>query len=172
MSFHKWLLLASVSSGWAPVAYSLFRGSLGLLWVWPTVLLAYCFCSGSQSMWDFRCTLKSRVSISCSPGSRESKPYQPLKANCFGGLSSWLQDPWGEEPDVGLRPPRSLGRTSAVVILLQCVGHPARVWVLTIPWLFPSYPSHCSSFFVPWVVEDRFMLDSCLSHQWFICKLL
>ena len=75
-----------------------------------------------------------------------------FKARRPGGLVFLVWDPQAGEPDVGLGP-HSLGRTSAIVIILLFVGH-LEVCILTTVHLCSSYLSRCCSFFISLVVEN------------------
>lgn len=54
MSSQKWLLPGSTSSGGVPVA-SCLSENFSKIWNWVRLRLLskYCFCTGSQSTWDF-----------------------------------------------------------------------------------------------------------------------
>ena len=69
------------------------------------------------------CTpFKSGVSFPQPSGSSKRKPHWPSKPNVLGAhLPS--AEPLGREVQCGAWTPHSLGRTSAIVIILQFVGH-------------------------------------------------
>ena len=69
---------------------------------------------------------KSGVFISHNPLSLLKVSPAGLQSQTFWGLALLRQDPRAGEPAVGLRPFSSLGRSSAVVIILPFVDCPAR----------------------------------------------
>ena len=87
--------------------------------------------------WSLCCLLALPYASSACPQSQT-----------FWALASLVQDPWTKESSVGLRPLASSEETLQLW-LSSClwVTH-AGVWVLTLLFLCPSYPSHCGPFFI------------------------
>ena len=76
------------------------------------------------------------------------------QSQTFWRLVFLVQYPWTKESSVGLRP-RSPWEEPSQFQLSSClwVTYPG-VWVLTILFLCPSYPSHCGSFFILLAVKN------------------
>ena len=89
------------------------------------------------------------------------------QSHTFWGLIFLLQDPLAREPNVGLGPLPPWGGTLHLLLFSHLWVAYTGVWVLTILCLHPSYPTHCSSFFIPLIVEnisaslEVVLVDSC-----------
>ena len=86
----------------------------------------------------------------------ESKPYWPSKANCLGACLPVTRHPfWGAR--YGTQTSCSLGRTSAIVTILPCVGDP--LWGMGPPLLkyVVSGIQHSDSVFLPIVLLYKFL---------------
>lgn len=96
--------------------------------------------------------------------SPKSKGCWPSKLN-VPGAHLLGADPWAGKPDVELRPPCSLGRTFAIVVILLFEGCPPEgmglIYITTLPFL-PN-----SLWFLLYIFRYRrsFLVDSGLSHQ-------
>ena len=119
MSSHKWLLPASVSPGWVPIA-SCFSGISK--WVWPRLLSNYCFCPGSRKVWDF-CARPLRVeSLSHSLLALPKGSPTGLQSQMSWGLIFPVQNPWAGKSNVGLG-------------LLTPWGEPLQLWLSSSLWV-------------------------------------
>lgn len=110
----------------------------------------------------------SGVFISHNPLSLLKVSPAGLQSQTFWGLALLRQDPRAGEPAVGLRPFSSLGRSSAVVIILPFVDCPARHMGLdytsSVPFLpillrFLPYIFGCGRAFL--IGSSLFFVDSC-----------
>lgn len=119
-----------------------------------------------------RC-FKSGVCFPQSSSSFIGKPLWLSKLNilgpCFpnGGTLGWAGKP--NQPSEPLLPwgePLQLSLSSS----LQ-VAHLGR-WVLTVPCLCPSNPSHCGSFLISSVVENLCCQSTYCHHRHLLCKWL
>ena len=134
----KWLLPLFVFPGWAPVIFWPLQKALqDQQVVWPRLLSNYCPCTGIQSMWDFFCM--SRVeSLFLQPLALSFASSSSLHSQMFWGLIFLVQDPnWRTQ--CGTQNSRSLGKTSATVIILWFVCcPPERVSLLHLCAFYPS----------------------------------
>ena len=98
----------------------------------------------------------SVVSLSASPLGLPKASPAGLQNQTFWGSSSWHRTPqlrspmWGS--DQSLLGENLCNCNYSPICVLPSWG----LWVLTIPQLCPSYPSHCVFFFISLVVEDLF----------------
>ena len=96
------------------------------------------------------CVCPLRIESLFSSGLWDSwKPHWPSKPNVPSTRLGW-----GAQHGVQIL--YSLGRTSAIVIILLFVGCLPKSVGLTILWLCPSYSSLCGSIFIFLVEEDLF----------------
>ena len=116
-------------------------------WVWSRLYSNYCLCTGS---WGVRFCPSRVESLFPTAFWLLNQPLA-FKARSSGDLSSQCRIfGWGTST------PHSLGKTSAGVIILLYGSHPPGVWVLTVPWIHPSYVPLSGSLFISLVVGDLF----------------
>ena len=117
----------------------------------------YCICTGTQSNVKF-CTHYLRAESLFPTAFKLSHMQAPLafKARSFGGLSSQCKTPKVREPNMGLRLLTPWGEPLQLPLSSHLWVAYLGVWVLIILCLFPSYHSHCDSFFICLVVENIF----------------
>ena len=156
MSSPKWLLPASLSARWVPVA-SCLSGRLSKIssgcdpsfFQIIASVLGLGVCEILCVPLRVECLFPSALWLS------QNKPHLPSKPNVLGAHLPGAGPPgWGAQ--CGAQTPHSLRRSSVIVIILLIVGHPPRVWVLTILCLCLYYPSCCGSFFISFIVENLF----------------
>ena len=100
------------------------------------------------------CLLRLESLFPTASGAPESKPHFPPKLNVWMLLVP-AQDPRATQ--CGAQTSCSLGRTSAIVVILSLVGHSHRDMSLDSNATPRSYPSRCSFFFISLVVEGLFL---------------
>ena len=139
-----WLSAVSTYPGWVAATSSDFPRPVGRSG--PGSYESHCFALGSGVCQILHVPSKSEVSLSPGPVVILKLSLPGLQSHMLWALIFLIQEFQAGEPNQGLRILTIGGELCSTV--LQFVGCLLRVWDLIISWLYPSYLSHCGSFFI------------------------